>query len=154
MSLHDSCVWKLEKLKKQLTIVLDVDDLLAYHDSAFVTTKCIKMLDIECNSEDPVTTTRGKVHEYLRITIDFGLKRGCALSQCGFVTKMWKSTPERFRGSHRKTSASEFLFKTNKDAEKLETKEKDECHHVREQCLWISQMSLSDLQLSTGSVSR
>ena len=80
MSLHDSCVWKLEKLKKQLTIDLDADDLLACHDSAFVTTKCIKMLNMEFNIEEPVTTTRGKVHEYLRITIDFWLKRGCALS--------------------------------------------------------------------------
>ena len=63
-------------------------------------TKCIKKLDGEHGIQDPLTVAQEKVHEYLGIAIDFGLKFGVAFSQHDFIKKFWLELRPELRGPH------------------------------------------------------
>ena len=58
---------------KQCTIVWHVDDLKISHVNKKVVTKVIDLLKKEFGKEAPLTVTRGKIHEYLGIKIDYSI---------------------------------------------------------------------------------
>ena len=60
--------------EKQLIILFHINDLKLAHKLPMIVTKHIKLLDIVNSDNDPLTITRGKIHEYIRVTIDFSLK--------------------------------------------------------------------------------
>ena len=75
----------------QLTVVFHIDDLMISHKSASVVSQLIKKLNAEYGSRDPLTVTRGKLHEYLGMTIDFSIKGECAFSQYDYLKKLFDS---------------------------------------------------------------
>eukprot|EP00978_Attheya_sp_CCMP212_P046091 scaffold373512_cov98-Attheya_sp.AAC.1 len=56
---------------KQCTIVWHVDDLKISHVATVTVTSIISKLEVEFGNEAPLTIRRGKVHDYLGMTIDF-----------------------------------------------------------------------------------
>ena len=58
---------------KQCTILLHVDDLKKSHVEPAVVNSVIADIDVEYWNFAKVTTTRGKVHKYLGMTIDYSL---------------------------------------------------------------------------------
>ena len=70
-----------------------IDDLLISHVNARVVTEYITELERVYGTRDELTVLRGKVHEYLGMTVDF--RTGdCVLSQFDFLKKLWMSLPE------------------------------------------------------------
>jgi hypothetical protein len=57
----------------QCTILWHVDDLKISHADPEVVTEMIDLLEKEFGKKAPLTKTRGKVHEYLVMTIDFSV---------------------------------------------------------------------------------
>ena len=55
--------------------------------------ECVKLLDEAHGSQDPLTFSRGKIHEHLGVTIDFSLKIGVAFYQHDFIKKIWNDMP-------------------------------------------------------------
>ena len=80
MNPYDPCVWNKMVLIKQLTLLFHVDDVLMNHESTRVITDHVKFLDQECGSNDPLTVTRGKVHECLGVTLNFRWKGSVAFT--------------------------------------------------------------------------
>ena len=52
-----------------------------------IVTDHIKLLDGVHRANDPLTVTRGKMHQFIEMTIDFSLKRGVAFSQYDHIKK-------------------------------------------------------------------
>ena len=76
MNLCEPCAWNTIIENKQLATLFHLDDLMMAHMHLGVVAEHIKLLDSVHRANDPLTITRGKVHEFLGITIDFSLKRG------------------------------------------------------------------------------
>ena len=68
---YDWCVANKMIDGKQCTIVWHVDDLKISHVDADTVTSTIKLIDDEFGNEAPITVTRGKVHDYLGMTLDY-----------------------------------------------------------------------------------
>ena len=66
-------------VKKELTIIFHIDNLLLAYVEPAIVTEYIKMLDSIYGSMDPLSMTRRKLYKYLDMTIEFGLKRGVAI---------------------------------------------------------------------------
>ena len=88
MNLCNLCVKNKMDDNKQITIIFYIDNLMLVHKNPIITTKYIKLLNEIYRSKDPLTVTRGKVHEYLDMTIDFLLKIGYSITQYDFAMKM------------------------------------------------------------------
>jgi len=72
---YDQCVANKTIKGKQCTIVWHVDDLKILHIDKDVVEEIIKKLMTKFGQDEPLTTSRGKVLEYLGIRIDYR-KRG------------------------------------------------------------------------------
>jgi hypothetical protein len=70
---YDSCVVNKMVDGKQLTVAWHVDDLKISHVSAKVVDDLIANLDSEFGKETPLSKSRGKVHDYLGMTLDFSV---------------------------------------------------------------------------------
>jgi hypothetical protein len=68
---YDSCVANKIINRKQCTIIWHVDDLKISHVDPNVIEDIVNRIEEKYGKEDPITVTRGKVHEYLGMTMDF-----------------------------------------------------------------------------------
>jgi hypothetical protein len=150
MNPYDPCVWNADIEGTQFTVVFHVDDLLMSHKSAEIVTMMIKRLDTEYGTRDELTVTRGPIHEYLGMTIDFTVKGECAFSQYDFLKKLIEDVPDTLDVRYRNTPAPEYLFKVSEESGLLDNERKDVYHMLTAKCLWASQRSRPDIQLATG----
>ena len=68
---YDSCVMNKMVDGKQGTVLWHVDNLKISHVDSGVTEGVLDRLNIRYGKETPLTVTRGDIHEYLGMTIDF-----------------------------------------------------------------------------------
>ena len=78
---------------KQCTIVWHVDDLKISHVDPEAVTAMIKLIDNEFGKESPITVTRGKVHDYLGMTLDYSTKGKVMIKMLDIVAKMLAELP-------------------------------------------------------------
>jgi hypothetical protein len=150
MNPYDACVWNKMVNGKQFTIVFHIDDLLLSHLNPNIVTLYIRKLHKEYGSLENLTVTRGKVHEYLGMTIDFRVKSEVRFSQYDFLKKLLNSLPESLSTGKKNTAAPEYLFKTTDESCLLDNKRKDLFHTITAKTLWLSQRSRTDVQLAVG----
>ena len=81
-------------MKHQMMMLFHVDDLLTYHKYSFIVTKYVKILDAKHGKNNLLTVTQVLMHECIGITVNFILKRVCAISQYNYVKKTWKKLPK------------------------------------------------------------
>ena len=81
MNPYEPCVWNKSISGKQMTIFHHIDDLMISHKCLEVVTRYIKSLELHYASQDPLTVTRGLIHEYLGMIIDSFIKGKCYMSQ-------------------------------------------------------------------------
>lgn len=150
MNPYDPCVWNKIINGKQLTVIFHIDDLLISHAQAEVVTEFIERLKQAYGQREDLTVTRGRVHEYLGMTIDFNTKFECAFSQYDFLKKLFNSLPKSLKCDYRNSPAPEFLFKVNDEATKLDPERKEQYHNLVAKVLWASQRSRPDVQLANA----
>ena len=100
--------------------------------------------------KDHLNIVQGEAHEHLGMAIDFRQKERVVLSQCDSIKKCWLSSPEELRGSCDSVPAPENLFKVDESSMKFQPKMRDNYYAATVTCLYFSQRSKTDLQLSTG----
>ena len=138
MNLYDPCVWNKIYFLKQTTIMFHTCYLITSHESSSIVTKHVKSLDEACGAKYDLTVTRRKTHECLGMKIYFSVKRDVAMTQYGFVKKLWTNLPPGLKVKYRSTSAPDSLFKVNKDAPPLNHTRKVMFHANAAKMLWIS----------------
>ena len=70
MKPHDPYSQNSQVDGKQLTLIFHIDDTLLAHDKDKIVKECIKMLDGVRRSASPLTSTRGKHHGHLGMTLN------------------------------------------------------------------------------------
>jgi len=78
---------------KQCTIIWHVNDLKISHKDKAVVDDILKKLNDKFGKESPLTTTRGKVIEYLGIMIDYRQKGKVILSIKNYIKKLLEEVP-------------------------------------------------------------
>ena len=119
------------------------------HESADVVTEMIDLLEMEFGNEAPLTKTRGKVHEYLGMTIDFSEKGKVKFSMIDYVQKMLDSLPDDMTGES-STPASNHLFEVNPEATKLDEATSDMFHHNTAKLLFLCKRARPDTQTAVS----
>ena len=167
MNPYDACVWNKRTDGKQCTICFHVDDCKISHVSEKVVDQTIAWLrrDYESIFEDgsgKMKVSRGKVHKYLGMTLDFTTKGQVEISMIDYVKEVieaWDKVSQpaddefttvlskRARKA-KKTAAPEDLFKIDEDATKLDTKMSTAFHNIVAKALYLVKRARPDASVS------
>ena len=148
---YDSCVMNKVINGKQCTILWHVDDLKISHVDPEVVTEMIELLEGEFGKEAPLTKTRGHVHEYLGMTIDFSAMGKVKISMIGYINDMLEAVPELInKEGECATPASDHLFTVSPDAKKLDSNDADMFHHNTAKLLFLCKRARPDIQTAVA----
>ena len=96
-----------------------------------------------------MTTTRGKVHKYLGMTIDYSSPGKEIFSRIDSIGKILDNIPEDMKDESA-TTATNHLFDISEDATKLSQADAYLFHHFVAQLLYLSKRARPDIQLSVS----
>ena len=95
---YDTCVANKMIKGSQCTILWHVDDLKISHVDANVVTEIIDLLESEFGKEAPLTKSRGKIHEYLGMVLDFSIPGKVMITMFEYIKDMLKDLPKDMDG--------------------------------------------------------
>ena len=95
---YNQCMANKTINERQCTIVWHVDDLKISHVNKKVVEDIIKMLNKKFGKESPLTTTRGRVLEYLGMTLDYSTKGKVKISMYDYIDKLLTELPSDMNG--------------------------------------------------------
>ena len=137
---------------KQYTILWHVDDLKISHEDPVVVTDIILQLNDKYGQRTPMISTRGKIHEYLGMAIDFTNTGKVKIAMYDYVDEMISKLPTKMIGESA-TPASNHLFeiRDDNDADQLLTPELSEkFHHLVAKTLFLSKRARPNLQTAVA----
>jgi hypothetical protein len=111
---YDRCVANKMIDGKQCTILWHVDDLKLSHMDDAVVEEIISKLDERYGKEAPLVVTRGNVHDYLDMTLDFSVKGKVKVIMKDYIEDMLDELPSDMDGEAA-TPASDHLFTVNEN---------------------------------------
>jgi len=115
---YDQCIANKTINGKQCTIICHMDDLKISHIDKNIVEDVIRLLNEKFGRVSPLTTTRGRVLEYLGMTLDYTTEGKVKISMYEYIDKLISELPSDMNGAV-KTPAASHLFNVNKDAKKL-----------------------------------
>ena len=125
---YDQCIANKMVNGYQQTIRFHVDDLLSSHVDPKVNDDFLKWLNEQYGSIKEVTSTRGKIHTYLGMTLDFSVKGKFKVRMDDYVTRMLEDFPVNYGEQDTQcTPAGVSLLEKGK-GKKLETERKETFH--------------------------
>ena len=137
---YDDCVVNKIIDGQQMTVVWHVDDLKVSHVDEKEVDKFIKQMEAEFGTEAPLSISRGKVHDYLGMNLDF-----CVEGEVWINMEHYIDAPEDMNGVS-STPAAAHLFKTNSDDPRLlDDKKKKIFVHLVMPGLYLSQHGCPDI---------
>jgi hypothetical protein len=146
---YDWCVANKIIDGKQCTILWHVDDLKISHVDPDAVTRTIEQIDKEFGKEAPITVTRGKIHDYLGMTLDYSLRGKVMVKMLDSVWKMIKDLPEEFDGES-PTPAGNDLFKVDVNSPPVDEKRAQTYHTYVAKTLFICKRARPDLQTAVS----
>ena len=145
---YDTCVMNKMVNGKQMTIGWHVDDLKISHVDMSAIEHVIKKLESEFGKETPLTITRGKIHEYLGMTIDFSEPGKVIFSMLEYIQKILDDAPKELFTGASTSPASLYLFNVNDNCTKLDPATAILYHHIVAQLLYLGKRTRPDLLLA------
>ena len=143
---YDPCVVNKEVDRLQMTVCWHVDDLKVSHkDEATVTAFAIKVLELYGPKN---TISRGTVHDYLGMDLDFGTEPGTLImSMIKYLQKIIDEFPEVLKGT-RVNPGGDWLFKIRGDeGQEILTEEMArQFHHTTAQLLFLCKRARPDIE--------
>ena len=146
---YDSCVANKIIDGNQCTILWHVDDLKISHVDPKVVTDVIELLKSKFGNEDPLTITRGKVHEYLGMTIDFSIDGKVMFKMFDYIKTMLDELPADFGGTAL-NPASMKLFDVDPAAAQISKELGKLFHHNTAKMLFLCKRARPDIQPPTA----
>ena len=147
---YDACVVNKEINGKTCTIIWHVDDLKISHVESKVVDTVIEMLEATFGKEAPMSKSRGKVHDYLGMVLDFRERKVLGVDMSKYIRAMIDEMPRDMRGRAR-TPAAAHLFNINETNPVLLDEEKQELfHHMVMQLMYLSQRGRPDLRTAVS----
>ena len=143
---YDDCVVNKTINGQQMTVVWHVDDLKVSHADAAEVEKFVQRMEATFGRDTPLTVSRGQVHDYLGMTLDFRKKGEVQINMEHYIDMMLQDAPEDMEGVAT-TPAASYLFKVNgKDPQHLGTEKKKVFVHLVMQGLYLSQRGRPDIR--------
>ena len=148
---YDPCVANKMINGKQMTICFHVDDCKLSHRKSRVMDDMIQWLRQEYESifEDgsgKMTVSRGKVHKYLGMTLDYTVSGQVKITMTDYIGEIlsaFDKADPKGRGT-KSSAASENLFKIDEDCEKLQPKKAVEFHNLVAKTLYATKRARPD----------
>ena len=147
---HDLCVVNKTINDKQCTIGWHVDDLMISHVDEDVIEDIVRKLQEKYGKEAPLTVNRGKIHDYLGMTIDFSTEGKVMFKMNDYIQNAIDETPEELMKGAMSTPAANHLFEINPEAEKLEDVKAETYHHLVAKLLYLAKRSRPDILLAVS----
>ena len=142
---YDFCVANKTVNGQQVTVGWHVDDLKISHVDPDVVEDLVSVLQNEFGKEAPLTVTRGEVHEYLVMTIDYTVDGKVQIYMYDYIDRMIADAPADLMKGPCSTPAANHLFETNDNAEKLDPATAIIYHHLTAQLLYLAKRTRPDL---------
>ena len=146
---YDLCVANKTIDGKQCTILWHVNDIKMPHVSQDVLESIMKWIEARFGKEAPLTVTRGPVHEYLGMMIDFLRPGTVQFHMKAFIDDLITETPELLKGMA-VNPGGQHLFTVNEDCPKLSEKQAELFHHLTAKLLYKSERTRPDIQTAVA----
>ena len=122
-----------------MTVVWDMDDLKVSHVDGEEVEKFIQRMEETFGKDTPLIVSRGQVHDYLGMTLDFCNKGDVHINMEHYIDMMLQDVPKEMDGVSN-TPVAQHLFKTNlEDLQLLDAEQKKIIVHLVMQGLYLSQ---------------
>jgi hypothetical protein len=146
---YDPCVANKLVKGEQFTLTWHVDDIKMSHKDSNEVTKVIEWL--KGIYGDNMHVSRGLVHEYLGMTLDYTVKGEVKITMVDYLKGVIGDFPEVIDGTA-PTAASEHLSNVRPDEERvlLEEDRARAFHHAVAQLLFASSIARKDIQLAVS----
>jgi hypothetical protein len=144
---YDQCVMNKTHGSKQLTVCWYVDDIKMSHVDEGALEWLIKKLGNRYGGVSPLTVSRGKIHEFLGMVIDFTRKGEVSLDMQKHIQDILETGTTDMKG-RAETPASSHLFQTRLEATRLEPKDGDLFRTLIAKILYVAGRSRPDLKLA------
>jgi hypothetical protein len=148
---YDFCVANKTIDKKQCTIVWHVDDLKISHQDSRVVTRILNLLDGKYGQEivggkrAALTINRGKIHDYLGMTLDYSEPGTVKIDMTAYVEKVLDESPAYMAGTAT-TPAAKNLFEVRDHIAALNTDDAEFFHAMVAKLLFLCKRGRPDLQ--------
>ncbi|VEU33958.1 unnamed protein product [Pseudo-nitzschia multistriata] len=146
---YDPCTVNKMINDKQCTIVWHVDDLKISHVDPGVVTAVIQQLNEQFGKESPLTETRGKIHDYVGMTLDYSESGKVKLSMFDYLEEIIQNLPDSLKGTA-VTPAADHLFKVNEACPRLDEEQADKFHHYVAKLLFMAKRTRPDIQTAVA----
>ena len=146
---YDPCVANRMVNGSQQTVCWHVDDLKISHKDPAVNTKTIKQL---AKIYGPgITVSRGKVHDYLGMDLDFTGHKNVKISMIKYLKKIFIAFPEEITTTA-ETPAADHLFKVadGEETKLLPEEQAQAFHHTVAQLLFLCMRARRDIQTAVS----
>jgi hypothetical protein len=146
---YDRCVANKMIDGKQCTTLWHVDDLKISHVKDEVIEDVISTLSERYGKEAPLVVTRGKVHDYLGMTLDFSVKGKVKVIMKDYIQDMLDELPTDMDGASA-TPAGEHLFTVNEHPVPLDEATSQMFHTNTAKLLFLSKQARPDVQTTVA----
>ena len=143
---YDPCVANKMVNGKQLTVTWHVDDVKSSHVDSRVNDQFLHWVNKEFGSLGEVKTTRGKIHDYLGMILDYSVDGQVSIDMTRYVDSMVSNFPtECLQGAKVPTPWTESLFRVNEKSPPLNERMAEQFHTVTAQGLFVSKRARPDI---------
>jgi hypothetical protein len=146
---YDRCVANKTINGKQFTVLWHVDDLKLSHMDEAVVEQIIAKLDERYGKEAPLVVTRGKVHDYLGMTLDFSVEGKVKVIMKDYIEDMLDELPLDMDGEAA-TPASDHLFTVNENPVLLDEETSQMFHTNTAKLLFLSKRARPEIQTAVA----
>jgi hypothetical protein len=133
---YNNCVANKMTDGDQCTIIWHIDDLKLSHTKQSVLEDIATKLNAKYGQEDPLVVHRGKVHDYLGMTIDYSEDGKVKFMMSDYVEGILDEAPDDMNG-FAVTPAASNLFTVRENADKLDDAQSETYHRFTAKLLYL-----------------
>ena len=143
---YDPCVANKIVDGKQITVSWHVDDLKISHKDSRVVDSFIQWVKDTYGAIGEVKVTRGKVHDYLGMKLDYSINGQVSVDMRDYLMTMIEAFPEDLMTGARVASPwNENLFKVHEDSPILDKERAEQFHTTTAQGLFLCKRARPDI---------
>jgi hypothetical protein len=143
---YDPCVANKMVNGTQMTVSWHVDDLKVSHASPKVIDDFLQWVTKTYGAIGEVKTTRGKIHEYLGMKLDYSIKGQVSIDMVDYITSIVDHFPsEELQGAEVASPWNEHLFKVDEESPPLDKEKAELFHTVTAQGLFACKRARPDI---------
>lgn len=153
---YDPCVANKIVNGTQLTITWHIDDLKISHLLSKVVDRMITWLrgkyeTLFSDCTGAMKVRRGKIHEYVRMTLDFSTRGEVKVTMVPYIKEIVSLFKKYDKNdSSAKTPAADHLFKIRDEADSLSDDRATVYHHFTAKALFATQRARPDISLAVA----